>query len=55
MCRTMEEMYNQAAFERAKSVAHRILTTGKFSLEEVADMTELSIDEVKKLQTGQNA
>ena len=59
MCKVMEDMRNQAAtqaaFERAKSVAHRILATGKFSLEEIADMTELSLDEVKKLQTGQRA
>ena len=59
MCKVMEDMRNQAAiqaaFERAKSVAHRILATGKFSLEEIADMTELSLDEVKKLQTGQSA
>jgi len=55
MCKVMEDMRNQAALERAKSVAYRILATGKFSLEEIADMTELSLDEVKKLQKIQSA
>ena len=55
MCKVMEDMRNQAALERAKLVAHRILATGKFSLEEIANMTDLSLDEVKKLQAGQTA
>lgn len=55
MCKAMEDMRNQAALERAKSVAYRILATGKFSLEEIADMTELSLDEVKKIKAGQSA
>ena len=59
MCKVMEDMRNQAAtqaaLERAKLVAHRILATGKFSLEEIANMTDLSLDEVKKLQAGQSA
>lgn len=42
MCKAMEDMCYQAALERAKSVAYRILATGKFSLEDIADMTELS-------------
>ena len=55
MCRAMEEMCNQAALERAKTVAYRMLAAGKYSAEEIADMTELSVDEVKKLEAGQSA
>ena len=55
MCRAMEDMRNQAAMERVKAVAYRMLTAGKYSLEEIADMTELSLDEIKKLKTGQSA
>ena len=53
MCRAMEDMRNQAAMERVKAVAYRMLAAGKYSLEEIADMTELSLDEIKKLKTGQ--
>lgn len=55
MCRAMEDMRNQAALERVKAVVYRMLAAGKYSLEEIADMTELSLDEVKKMQAGQSA
>lgn len=55
MCRAMEDMRNQAALERVKAVVYRMLAAGKYSLEEIADMTELSLDEVKKLKAGQSA
>ena len=55
MCRAMEDMRNQAALERVKAVVCRMLAAGKYSLEEITDMTELSLDEVKKLKTGQSA
>ena len=55
MCRAMENMRNQAALERVKAVVCRMLAAGKYSLEEIADMTELSLDEVKKMQAGQSA
>lgn len=55
MCKAMEDMRNQAALERVKAVVYRMLAAGKYSLEEIADITELSLDEVRKLQTGQSA
>ena len=55
MCKAMEDMRNQAALERVKAVVYRMLAAGKYSLEEIADMTELFIDEVKKLKAGQSA
>lgn len=55
MCRAMEDMRNQAALERIKAVVCRMLVAGKYSLEEIADMTELSLNEVKKMQAGQSA
>lgn len=55
MCRAMEEMRNQAALERSKAVARRMLAAGKYSLEEISDMTELSPGEIKELQAGQSA
>lgn len=55
MCKAMEDMRNQAALERVKAVVYRMLAAGRYSLEEIADMTELSLDEVKELQAGQGA
>ncbi len=55
MRKAMEDMRDQAALERVKAVAYRMLAAGRYSLEEIADMTELSLDEVKKLQTGLSA
>ena len=45
----------QAALERAKTVAYRMLAVGKYSVEEIADVTELSLEEVKELKKGQSA
>ena len=53
MCRAMEDMRNQTMIESMRAVAHRMLAAGKYSLEEISRMTELSLDEVKKLQAGQ--
>ncbi len=63
MCRAMEDMRNeslqegmrQGKRESMKAAALRMLEAGKYALEEIADITELPIDEVKKLQTGQSA
>ena len=55
MCRAMEEMCNQAALEKAKTVVLRMLAAGKYTLEEIAEMTEIPLDDVKKLQAGEGA
>ena len=52
MCKVMEDMRTQAALERAKTVVYRMLAAGKYSLEEIADMTEVSLDEVKKMKAA---
>ena len=53
MCRAIEDMCNQVVLEQVKVIAYRMLVAGKYSLEEIADVTELPIDEVKNLQAGQ--
>ena len=55
MCKAMEEMCNQAALEKAKTVVLRMLAAGKYTLEEIAEMTEIPLDDVKKLQAGEDA
>ena len=55
MCRAMEEMCNQAATERAKAVVLRMLAAGKYALEEIAEISGLPLEAVKKLQAGEDA
>ena len=55
MCKAMEDMRNQALKEGMIEVAHRMLTAGKYAMEEIAEISGLPLDEVKKLQIGQGA
>lgn len=52
MCRAMENAINQAKQEERLYIACEMLDTGEFTLEKIAAMTHLSLDEVKKLNTG---
>ena len=47
MCRIMEDMRK----ESLREVALRMLAAGKYALEEIANISGLSLDEVKKLKT----
>ena len=53
MCKAMEDMRNETAREtehaKAIKVAKGMLQSGKLSYEEIAEIAELSIDEVKAL------
>lgn len=51
MCKVMEDMKKESLME----VALRMLSAGKYALEEIANISGLSLDEVKKLQAGQSA
>ena len=55
MCKAMEEMGNQAALEKAKTVVLRMLAAGKYTLEEIEEMTEIHLYEIKKMKAGQGA
>ncbi|MBD5103225.1 MAG: nuclease [Subdoligranulum sp.] len=59
MCKAMEEMCNQAAaqaaLEKAKTVVCRMLAAGKYALEEIAEISGLPLEDVKKLQAGEDA
>ena len=50
MCRAMEDMRNQTLKEGMKEVALRMLAAGKYALEEIVNISGLSLDEVKKLK-----
>ncbi len=51
MCKIMEDM----RIESLKEVALRMLAAGKYALEEIANISGLSLDEVKKLKAEQTA
>ena len=51
MCKVMEDMRKESLTE----VALRMLEAGKYALEEIASISGLPLDDVKKLQIGNNA
>ena len=57
MCQIMEDMRNeslkQGMKQGMKEAALRMLAAGKYALEEIANISGLSLDEVKKLKTDQ--
>ena len=62
MCKAMEDMRNQALEEGIKQgvikgkidVAFRMLKKGDFTDEEIAELSGLSIEEIKKLSAGED-
>lgn len=50
MCKIMENMRNEAVQNKAKKTAVHLIKSGKMSLEEIAEATELSLDTVKELE-----
>ena len=63
MCKVMEDMREQSLKEGIKEgrressmeTAKRMLAAGSFSLEKIAELVGLDLDEVKKLQLAENA
>ena len=51
MCKVMEDMRN----ESLKEAALRMIAAGKYALEEIANISGLSLAEVKRLQADKNA
>lgn len=50
MCKVIEDMRREERVE----VALRMLEAGKYVLDEIANISDLPLDEVKKLQAEQN-
>ena len=55
MCRAMEDMRNQTLKEGMKEVALRMLAAGKYALEEIVNISGLSLEEVQQLKADRNA
>ena len=51
MCKVMEDMRN----ESLKEAALRMIAAGNYALEEIANISGLSLAEVKRLQADKNA
>lgn len=47
----MEKMRDETAYEKAIESAKKLLRIGKLSYEEIADAMDLSVEEVKALDT----
>lgn len=55
MCKAMEDMRNQTLKEGMMEVALRMLKAGKYALDEIAAISGLSLDEVRKLNADKTA
>ena len=55
MCKVMEDMRNETLKEGAINTAMRMMADGILTVEKIAEYAGLPLDEVKKLQTEQNA
>ena len=63
MCKLLEEMRNETAVkakaegnhEKAVSTALKMLARGRDSIEEIAEMTDLPLEEVRELSKRQTA
>ncbi len=54
MCRAMEDMRNQTLKEGMREVALRMLAAGKYALEEIVNISGLSLEEVKQLKADRS-
>ena len=49
MCKIMEELRDKTAAERNREIALRLIQLGSVPLEQIAEATGLTLDEIKKL------
>ena len=55
MCRVMEEMRDKTLKEAMRATALRMLHTGRYALEEIVEISGLSLEEVKILRENKTA
>jgi predicted transposase/invertase (TIGR01784 family) len=59
MCKAMEDMRNESLqegiCEGMKATARRMLAAGKYTLEEIVNISGLSLEEVKQLKADRSA
>ena len=54
MCKAMEDMRNVAVMDERKDVACRLLKMGGMALDKIAEISKLSIEEVRMLASQKN-
>lgn len=54
MCKAMEDMRNEAVMDERKDVACRLLKMGGMALDKIAEISKLSIEEVRMLASQKN-
>lgn len=50
MCKIIEEIVQRECKENQLDTAHKMLEKGKYSVEEIAELLELSVSEVENLR-----
>jgi predicted HTH domain antitoxin len=50
MCKAFEEVKNEVREEMRLDFAKKLLAYGKMTLEEISQMTDLSVNDLRKLQ-----
>ena len=54
MCKAMEDMRNETELETKRKIAHTLVLTGELSHEMIAEVTELSIEEIEALAINES-
>lgn len=52
MCKILEDMRNESRKQGIKEIALRILAVGRYALDEIVNISGLSIEEAKQLKAG---
>ena len=51
MCKIFEDLGKEERKEAKKEIALRMLKSGKYPIEDVAELVDLSVEELQKLKT----
>ena len=55
MCKVLEDMRNETAMHEREEMAKRLIAQGKLSIEDIAEVVELSIDKIRELSEQRSA
>lgn len=55
MCKAMEDMRNQSVLDNSRKIALTLISLGDYSFEKIAEITNLSFEEVKHLAEDESA
>ena len=54
-CKAMEDRRNQSVLDNSRKIALALISLGDYSFEKIAEITNLSFEEVKQLSEGKTA